>query len=215
MGSKDLDNGETLLKVAAVVLAVAETGGVIDVALSSGELEDAPQYLKRFCLSIDLGLSQSEQKHIRSLYRICKALKPPEKDERHKKMQNLLPSSKGRTKGELPDKWVRGSGIWLSFDRGIIQREDACEYFLKQLASILDVVVLETERRGIRKSVLQSTGQTSLQDLCSVRRFEPRIDYIAGELNAILEGLQSVDGVEFAGAGHLDHVYRGRVLQPQ
>jgi membrane-associated protease RseP (regulator of RpoE activity) len=197
MGREDLEEGEMLRKVAAVVLAAAETGGIVDSALSSGELEEVPRYLNRFCLSLDPGLSQSEQKHIKSLYRICDALTPPKKDGGHNKGRNLSSSNKGRKTGGLPDKWLEGSGSWLSFDGNIIQRKDVCEYFLKQLASLLDVVALETERQGIQQSFLQSTGPTSLQDLCSVRRFEPRIDYIAGELKAILDYLHVfVDGEE-------------------
>jgi len=197
MKTEDLKTQDTLLKVAAVVLATTEMGEVIGIAEEDGECEEVPQYLKRYCLSVDPNLSKNEQKHVRSLYRLFKALKLSEKDRGHKEVRNQLPLRKGRRMRWLPINKVEESKNWLSFDGNIIQRKDVCEYFLKQLASLLDVVTLETEKRGIRKSFFRSISHTNLQDLRSVRRFDPRIDYITRELKTILESIHFfVDGEE-------------------
>lgn len=197
MKTEDLKTQDTLLKVAAVVLATTELGAVIGIAEEDGEREAVPQYLKRYCLSVDPNLSQNEQKHTRSLYRLFQALKLSEKDRSHKEVRTQLPLRNGRRMSWLPLNKVEESKNWLSFNGNIMQRKDVCDYFLKQLASLLDVVTLGTEKGGIRKSFFRSKRATTLQDLHSVRRFEPRIDYIARELKTIFDTLHVfVDGKE-------------------
>jgi len=187
MKTEDRKTQDALLKVAAVTLATTDLGAVIGLAEGDEEREAVPQYLKQYCLSVDPHLSKNEQEHVRSLYRLFKALTLSEKDSHHKAVRTQLPLSKGRRMSWLPLNEVEESKHWISFDGHVLQRKDVCEYFLKQIVSLLDVVTLETEKRGIQNSFFRSTSHTNLQDLHSVRRFEPRIDYIARELKTIFD----------------------------
>jgi sulfatase maturation enzyme AslB (radical SAM superfamily) len=188
-----------LTKTAAVVAAAAATGIIAEEAFAQQHTEMIRGYSTELKLEVDPNLPEEQRAFQRTVFHAFRAMEKLDVHQTTEREPGNLQADQTKTHNEALVDNVHSQNISLHYDEALSQRDDVRRFLLKQLASLLKIVTLETKRNGIQAKFIRSASSAQLQDLNPIRRFEPRIDYIAKQLHTMLEFIRFfVDEEELA-----------------
>lgn len=177
-----IKNENTIHKVAAIATACAKTHKNLKIISNNKDDYEIPNYVHFFCPQIDPTLNKEQKLFLRLVFQYYnKAIIEDFKLKTNKRQ------SKSRTTKVLkvPKRMISKSKFQLK-DLQITPKNDSLQrYISMELQNLSNLITLETKKERIKNGFVKTASPKQFQDLWSIRRFEPRIYYIAKELKLL------------------------------